>query len=69
MRQVLALANRIGCNNVLMESDSSETVDACSDNEAWWGNPRLSLQIALILQLLSEGSASCNVKLMKLLMN
>ncbi|XP_071676904.1 uncharacterized protein [Lolium perenne] len=29
MREGLALANRLGCNNVLMESDSSETVNAC----------------------------------------
>jgi ribonuclease HI len=37
MREGLALANRLGCNNVLMESDSIETVEACSGDEAWWG--------------------------------
>jgi hypothetical protein len=37
MMEGLALANRCGCNNVIMESDSMETVDACSGNEAWWG--------------------------------
>jgi hypothetical protein len=37
MMEGLALANRFGCNNVIMESDSMETVDACSGNEAWWG--------------------------------
>jgi hypothetical protein len=37
MREGLALANRLGCNNVLMESDSVETVEACSGDEAWWG--------------------------------
>jgi ribonuclease HI len=37
MREGLALANRFGCSNVIMESDSMETVDACSGNEVWRG--------------------------------
>jgi ribonuclease HI len=37
MREGLALANRLGCNNVQMESDSTETVEACSGEEMWWG--------------------------------
>jgi hypothetical protein len=37
MREGLALANRLGCNNVIMESDSLETVDACTGSESWWG--------------------------------
>jgi hypothetical protein len=30
MRAGLALANRLGCHNVVMESDSIETVEACT---------------------------------------
>jgi ribonuclease HI len=37
MREGLSLANRMGCTNVIMESDSTETVDACNGTEAWWG--------------------------------
>jgi hypothetical protein len=37
MREGLALATRLGCNNVLMESDSSDTVEACSGDQVWWG--------------------------------
>jgi hypothetical protein len=37
MREGLSLATRLGCNNVQMESDSTETVDACSGDEPWWG--------------------------------
>jgi ribonuclease HI len=37
MREGLALANRLGCHNVVMESDSIETVEACTGDEAWWG--------------------------------
>jgi ribonuclease HI len=37
MREGLALANRLGCNNIIMESDSVETVDACTGVERWWG--------------------------------
>jgi hypothetical protein len=37
MREGLALANRLGCNSVIMESDSLETVDACTGSETWWG--------------------------------
>ncbi|XP_047079767.1 uncharacterized protein LOC124690424 [Lolium rigidum] len=37
MREGLALANRLGYNNVLMESDSTDVVEACRGDEAWWG--------------------------------
>jgi hypothetical protein len=37
MREGLALANRLGCNSVIMESDSLEIVDACTGSETWWG--------------------------------
>jgi ribonuclease HI len=37
MREGLALANRYGGDNVIMESDSLETVNACNGDEAWWG--------------------------------
>jgi ribonuclease HI len=29
MREGLSLVNRIGCTNVIMESDSTETIEAC----------------------------------------
>jgi hypothetical protein len=28
----------MGVNNVIMESDSQEIVDACSRVDAWWGD-------------------------------
>jgi hypothetical protein len=34
MREGLTLANRLGCNNLQTESDSIETVEACSGDEA-----------------------------------
>jgi ribonuclease HI len=37
MREGLALANRLGCSTVIMESDSLETIDACTGSESWWG--------------------------------
>jgi hypothetical protein len=37
MREGLALANRLGFNNVVMESDSLETVEVCTGDESWWG--------------------------------
>jgi ribonuclease HI len=37
MREGLALATRLGCNDVIMESDSMETMKACMGVEAWWG--------------------------------
>jgi ribonuclease HI len=37
MREGLALAHRLGFNKVIMESDSVECVEACTGNEAWWG--------------------------------
>jgi hypothetical protein len=37
MREGLALANRLGCNNIIMEPDSVETVKASTRAETWWG--------------------------------
>jgi ribonuclease HI len=37
IREGLALAVRLGCNNVQAESDSMETIEACTGAEAWWG--------------------------------
>jgi hypothetical protein len=37
MREGLSLANCLGCNNVQAESDSIETVQACTDEESWSG--------------------------------
>ena len=37
MREGLALANRMGCSNVIAESDSMKIIQACTGEEAWWG--------------------------------
>jgi hypothetical protein len=37
MREGLSFANLHGCNDVIMESDSIETIEACTSVEAWWG--------------------------------
>jgi ribonuclease HI len=37
MREGLCLANRLGCSNVIVESDSLETIQACTGKERWWG--------------------------------
>ena len=36
MREGLSLAIRIGCNVVVVESDSIETIQACSGGDMWW---------------------------------
>lgn len=36
MREGLSLASRMGCNNIVAESDSTEIVEACSGKEQWW---------------------------------
>ena len=36
MKEGLSLAVHKGCNNVIMESDSLETVEACTGDEVWW---------------------------------
>jgi hypothetical protein len=37
MKEGLALANHNGCNNVIMESESLEPIQACTGEDAWWG--------------------------------
>jgi ribonuclease HI len=37
MMEGLALANHYGGTNVIMESDSLETINACNGDEVWWG--------------------------------
>jgi hypothetical protein len=57
MREGLALANRLGCNNVLMESDSIETVEACSGDEAWWGeNSAIYIDYADLVALVGNAT-------------
>jgi ribonuclease HI len=36
MREGLKLASEMGCNNIVMESDSLETVEACTGENTWW---------------------------------
>jgi hypothetical protein len=37
MKEGMGLANSIGCNVVLAESDAMEVIQACDGEEAWWG--------------------------------
>ena len=36
MKEGLALSNRLGCSSIVAESDSIETVDACTGRNTWW---------------------------------
>jgi hypothetical protein len=36
MKEGLAFTNRLGCNNVVAESDSMEVIAACTCVEYWW---------------------------------
>jgi ribonuclease HI len=36
MREGLALAIEVGCNNIQADSDSMDVIEACSGEEAWW---------------------------------
>jgi ribonuclease HI len=38
MKEGLGLASRLGANDVIMESDSLEIIDACSGVDEWWGD-------------------------------
>jgi ribonuclease HI len=39
MREGLKLSSEMGCNNIIMESDSLETIEACSGENTWWNAP------------------------------
>jgi ribonuclease HI len=39
LKEGLTLANKLGCNSVIAESDSLETIQACSSEEHWWTDP------------------------------
>jgi ribonuclease HI len=39
MKEGLSLANSKGCGSIIAESDSLETIQACSGDEAWWTEP------------------------------
>jgi ribonuclease HI len=39
LKEGLTLANKLGCNSVIAESDSLETIQACSGEEHWWTDP------------------------------
>jgi hypothetical protein len=36
MREGLSLATSLGCNNIIAESDSMETIQACMGEHSWW---------------------------------
>jgi hypothetical protein len=39
MKERLLLANRMGCNSMIAEGDSTETIEACIGAETWWSDP------------------------------
>jgi hypothetical protein len=39
MKEGLILANSKGCNSVIAEGDSLETIQACAGSDAWWTEP------------------------------
>jgi ribonuclease HI len=45
MREGLVLATRLGCNDVIMESDSMETIEACAGLKHGGVNPQLTTLI------------------------
>jgi ribonuclease HI len=36
MKELLTLAERLGCNRIIAESDSSETIEAFTGEQRWW---------------------------------
>jgi hypothetical protein len=36
MKEGLLLTNRMGCNSMIAEGDSTETIEACTRIETWW---------------------------------
>jgi hypothetical protein len=36
MRERLSLDVRVGCNNIVAESDSMETIEGCTGVTRWW---------------------------------
>jgi hypothetical protein len=39
MKEGFILANSKGCNSIIVEGDSLETIQACAGNDAWWTEP------------------------------
>jgi ribonuclease HI len=39
MKEGLALAERLGCNRIIAESNSSETIEAFTGEQRWWNEP------------------------------
>jgi hypothetical protein len=39
MKEGLILANTKGCNSVIAEGDSLETIQPCEGSDAWWTEP------------------------------
>uniref|UniRef100_A0ACD5XCW7 Uncharacterized protein n=1 Tax=Avena sativa TaxID=4498 RepID=A0ACD5XCW7_AVESA len=56
MREGLALINRLGCNNVIAESDSTKIIEACNGEEAWWCESS-----AVLADCIDEASMVINV--------
>jgi hypothetical protein len=48
MKEGLALAQTLGCNRIIAESDSFETIKACTGDSRWWSDSAEYLLTALI---------------------
>ena len=59
MKEGLDLALRIGCNSVIAESDSSETIEACTGSETWW-NESVAIYANIVGQVCNIGSIQFN---------
>jgi ribonuclease HI len=44
MQEGLVLANSMGINRLIVESDSIETVEACTDEARWWNESVIRLK-------------------------
>jgi hypothetical protein len=64
MREGLSLAIRLSCGNVIMVSDSIETIEACTGEEAWsvvgriLGNIQDSVDLASLIDSVSFNQRS-----------
>jgi ribonuclease HI len=56
MKEGLELAQNLGCNRLIAESDSTETIEACSGESTWWNE-----STAIYADCIDISSATANV--------
>jgi hypothetical protein len=57
MKEGLVLAEKLGCNRVIIESDSLETIEACS-GEQMWSNESVAIYADCIDKVTTIGDVS-----------